>query len=124
MRTKSFHLGDVLSITTGRLVSTRHIDGVYEILDFMTGESLFTHQLPRAADACKPYLLKQFPQLSGVDASKVNPKNWKNWLKKEVDKYGEYLPVEPLPKGAYEAKNPIQELVEMAPNKPIVVVKS
>src|SRR3990167_2376272 len=63
MQTKQFHLGDVLSITTGRLVSPRHIDGVYDILNFMTGDNLFTHTLPRASDECKPYLVAQFPQL-------------------------------------------------------------
>jgi len=29
----------------------------------MTGDSLFTHQLPRAAEQSKPYLLEQHPQL-------------------------------------------------------------
>src|SRR3990167_7087526 len=29
----------------------------------MAGDNLFTHQLPRASDECKPYLLEQFPQL-------------------------------------------------------------
>ena len=75
MKTKKFHLGDVLSITTGRLVSPRHMDGVYDILNFMTGDNLFTHQLPRASDECKPHLLAQFPQLAEVDTSGVNGKN-------------------------------------------------
>lgn len=46
---KRFHLGDVLSITTGHLLSPRHMEGVYEILNHMTGDQLFTHQLPRAS---------------------------------------------------------------------------
>jgi len=48
MATKDFHISDILSITDGRLVSTRHMDGIYEILNFMTGDNLFTHQLPRS----------------------------------------------------------------------------
>lgn len=60
---KTFHISDVLSITTGRLVSSRHIDGVYDILNFMTGDNLFTHQLPRASRECEPWLRTQFPQL-------------------------------------------------------------
>ena len=64
MLTKQFHLGDVLSITPGRLVSPRHMEGVYEILNFMTVDNLFTHQLPRACDECGPYLVEQFPQFS------------------------------------------------------------
>jgi hypothetical protein len=60
---KLFDISDVLSITTGRLVSSRHIDGVYDILDFMTGDNLFTHQLARASDECKPWLRSQYPRL-------------------------------------------------------------
>ena len=60
---KEFSLGDVLSITTGRLLSDCHMDGVYDILNWMTGDNLFTHQLPRAAEKCEPWLIEQYPQL-------------------------------------------------------------
>lgn len=64
---KNFHISDVLSVTTGRLVSYRHIDGVYDILNFLTGDQLFTHQLPRAGRECEPWLRTQFPQLFPQD---------------------------------------------------------
>lgn len=60
---KSFHISDVLSVITGRLVSSRHMAGVYEILNFLTGDDLFTHQLPRAERECEPWLRSQFPSL-------------------------------------------------------------
>lgn len=60
---KQFHISDVLSITTRRLVSSRHMDGIYEILNFLTGDNLFTHQLPRAMRECEPWLKTKFPQL-------------------------------------------------------------
>lgn len=63
---RKFHLGDVLSVTTGHLVSPRHMDGVYDILNYMMGLDLFTHQLPLAADICKSDILYQFPELSNV----------------------------------------------------------
>lgn len=138
MATKKFHLGDILSITTGRLVSPRHIDGVYDILGFMTGESLFTHALPRASDVCKPHLLRRYPQFSGEamkeelarldgllkgtnrddSMTAVN-----SWLKGLVDVHGEMHDVETLPKDAYEAKHPMQELTDMGvdPEKIIAV---
>lgn len=144
MSTKEFHLGDVLSITTGRLVSPRHMDGVYEILNFMTGEDLFTHQLPRASDECKPFLIEQFPQLATpemdfavaelVEMLKTpsgkaeSNKLILGWLSKLTSgKYGvrceEKYNVKPLPKNAHEVKDPIAEAVEMMgdPNKVIVV---
>lgn len=62
-----FHISDILSITTGRLVSNRHMEGIYAILNHMTGDNLFTHQLPRAARECAPVLLAAYPQLSTDD---------------------------------------------------------
>ena len=139
MQTKQFHLGDVLSIATNRLVSPRHIDGVYDILNFMTGDNLFTHQLPRASDECKPYLVEQFPHLATAemdsaiaeldDVLKVKSgkaeakKIVADWLAKQVSKYGEMFAVKPIPTDAHEVKNPIAEAVEMmgGPEKVIVV---
>ena len=144
--TKKFHIGDVLSITTGLLVSPDHIGGVYQILNYMTRDNLFTHQLGRAADECKPYLLKQFPWLASdefqgvVDKLKNSLANNKSsegemanktasyivnsWLKKQViPKTGEFVEVEPLPSDTrYEHKEPIAELVKMAGKKKVIVV--
>jgi len=121
---KKFHLGDVLSITSGKLVSPRLMDGVYDILNYMTGENLFTHQLPRAGDVCGPYLLKQFPRLKDADCEGINQENWKECLDTLVKEYGETLEVEPLPKGEYIPIDPITEAETMMgdPSK-IVVVK-
>lgn len=34
---RQFHISDILTITSGRLVSSRHMDGIYDILNYMTG---------------------------------------------------------------------------------------
>lgn len=139
MQKRQFHIGDVLSITTGRLVSPRHIDGVYDILNFMTGDDVFTHQLPRASDECKPYLVGQFPQLARAEMDSalaelddaLKSKTGKadaekivaSWLAKQVAKFGEMFEVKPIPTDAHEVKNPIAEAAEMmvGPEKIIVV---
>ncbi len=110
---KQFHIGDVLSVTTGHLVSPRHMDGIYDILNFMTGDNLFTHQLPRASDECKPHLLEQHPQLNDVDASGVTSENWQKWLDQQVARFGEKLSVRPIPEGRHEFRNPLDEATEM-----------
>lgn len=123
MTTKQFHLGDILSITHDRLVSPRHIEGVYDILGFMTGETLYTHQLPRAARECKPILLTQHPQLAEIDAENVNAGNWKEWMAAQVEKYGEALPVAPLPQRDPQYDTPVADAIEMMgdPTKVVVV---
>lgn len=121
---REFHLGDVLSITTGRLVSPRHVDGIYDILNFMTGESLYTHQLGRAMQACRPSLLNQHPALAEVDVSDVGVNNWRPWLLTQTARFGEVLAVEPLLPGVYAAMDPIDELRTMVPDEKIIVVKT
>jgi len=122
METREFHLGDILTITTGRLVSLRHMEGVYDILNFMTRDNLFTHQLPRASEECKPYLLRQHPQLADIEVPELNESNCQQWLAEQVAKYGEYLPVEQIPMDDHTVKNPIEEAAEMMGGKDKVIV--
>jgi len=123
MNTKRFHLGDVLSVTTGRLLSPRHMAGVYEILNHMTGDSLFTHQLPRASRECEPFLRQQFPALADETAADVTRENHREWLAAAVVKHGEWFDVEPLPEHAHEFIDPISELAERVHPDRIFVVK-
>lgn len=62
---RTYSLRSVLNITTG--VLTSDIQDIYSILNFMTGDNLYTHQFGRASKFCKPYLLTQFPQLANVN---------------------------------------------------------
>lgn len=148
--TKKFHLGDVLTITASCLVSPRGMEGAYDILNFMTGDNLFTHQLPRAAEECRPYLLEQFPQLNTpemqtalgllrtqsclqkvfLDESekkKALNEAVNTWLSDLVaGKYGvkceEMLEVKPLPRNAHTVKDPVEEAIEMKGGDPNKVV--
>lgn len=95
---KKFHLSDILTITTGKLVSTRHMEGVFDILNYMTDDNLFTHQLPKANQECIQYLLEQYPQLKDINSNEVNSNNWKEWLNEQINKFGEELEVAVIPK--------------------------
>lgn len=123
--TKDFHIGDILSVTTGRLVSPRHIDGVYDILNWMTGESLFTHQLPRVSHEAAPILLAAHPELAGAqqEAEAVTPGNWRHFLAKMVERYGEMLPVPKMNADQHESIDPLSELAEKVHPDRIVVAK-
>jgi len=114
MSDRDFHLGDILSVTSGKLVSPRLIKGVYDICDFITGDSLWTHQLLRACPVCKDELLRQHPGLSS--AAVPNPavgEWWVPWLKEQIAVFGETLPVRPLPEGTWESRAPLDELQQM-----------
>lgn len=69
---KQFHIGDVLSITTDYLVSPEGMGGIYKILGYMTNSEPFTHQLPRVAQECKTWLLRQHPGLADADTNSLD----------------------------------------------------
>jgi hypothetical protein len=108
---KTFPLGAVLTVYGHKMVAD-DIGHVYELLNYMTRDNLFTHQLPRAAKMCRPELLKQHPFLAETDDSGVNRENWREWRDKQVAKYGETLSVSRLPADDYEHKDAFEEACE------------
>lgn len=141
--TQKFHIGDVLSVTTGRLLSPEHIGGIYKILNFLTEDNLFTHQLPRATRDCRPWLLRRHPWL---DDPKINTlavgelasmlETVENddvralitgWLSKltsggfDID-VPEYLDLTPIPRDDHAVVDPVEELELMVDPEKIIVV--
>lgn len=114
MQTKDFHIGDILSVTTGTLMSPRLIGGVYDILNWMTGESLYTHQLPRVCREAGPVILAMHPQLEGAEKHMrgVTPDNHGQILARLVERYGETLPVPKMTIDQHESIDPMSELAE------------
>lgn len=115
---REFPLGVILSITTGRMCHERFGD-IHEALDYLTGETLFTHQLPRASTAVAPALIEQHPFLADVHFPEYEVDNVRSpveftidWVAAMMDRHGGTLTVEPVP-DAYEPKHPIVELGEM-----------
>ena len=115
-------LADVLSVTTGRLLSRDGMAGVYRALQYLTGDPIMTHQIPRALDACCPKVLEQHPQLldvaPGADAEGAEIGAW---LTAQERRFGLTLPLAPI--DGWEHRDPVAELVEMmGPERVIPVV--
>jgi hypothetical protein len=96
--TRDFHIGDIISAATRVLVSPRGIEGVCDILRFMSGQSVFMHRVPLVLREAGPVLLRQHPKLAPVfaEAEGVTPENWRQMLDGWVARYGEMLPIEPF----------------------------
>ena len=123
--TKDFHIGDILSVTTGCLVSPRHISGVYDILGFMSGEDLMSHQLPRVSDECEPFLKAQHPDLAEVVVPETvnSEETLLFWLAEQTAIYGVTRPVQPLAATDHTSIDPIAEIKMMRPDMPIIGVE-
>ena len=115
-----FTLGEVLSITDGRLMCK--IDGVYRILNHMTVDNLMTHQLPRAMRECQTPLLAQFPHLTDAIKVTVTPENYLGVLEDLRAKFGDEFEVQPLAEHVHEFIEPLSELAEMVHPSKIIVI--
>jgi len=132
--TRRFHLGAILSAMTG--IAVCEFAEFRELLDFMTSDRLFTHQIPRATNECAPSLRLQFPELAAVaypdgatgrDAALA-------WLAEQVQRHlatlsslttpsqGAYREVAPLAAGQHARISPLTELAEMAPHATVIPV--
>ena len=123
MNKKTFHISDILSITTGRLVSNRHIDGVYDVIGHLVGRDVWTHELVVYADQAREECCKQLGWPSEVP--KVTDEDMKDipgWLLKLEKKYGrEHTLICPKDFASHDA-GPIASAVEMADSDKVVVV--
>lgn len=108
---KSFTLDAVLTVTSGILLTP--IDELYKILDYLTGQQLFTHQLPRAADFAKPHILKKYPELKNIDIPEVSSEEEVKSFLDSLKEKGMNEVYELDPMTDFIPKGPIQELVEM-----------
>lgn len=122
--TKGFPTSIVLSVVTGRLLCD--IGGVYEVLGWMTGEQVFTHQIPRIDREATPVILALHPSLSDAvaEAHQVNPDNWREWLATWVARYGESLAVPKMTADEHERIDPMSELAEKIPPRNIIVAST
>ena len=61
----------------------------------MTGESVFTHQIPRISREAGPVILALHPQLGQAieEAEHATPENYKQWLATWENRYGPEIAV-------------------------------
>lgn len=118
---RTFPLADALSITTDKLLSRSHMGGIYEILGYMTGQSLFTHQLPDAADKAKPALIEQHPHLADIQPPDgLDRADLMAWLVEAERVHGETIEVAPL--SDWEHRDPIEDLCDKVGAEKVYVV--
>ncbi|GAC1391300.1 MAG: hypothetical protein NVSMB46_03300 [Candidatus Saccharimonadales bacterium] len=87
---RRFHIGDVLSITTSRVTSPRGMEGIYDILGYMTDDRPFSTQLSHFAEECSPHLKQQLGEIlkpySEIPATVLDTLSMYKWLQSITDK--------------------------------------
>lgn len=107
---KNFKLGQVLTVTSGFLLCS--IDELYQVLNYLTNDNLYTHQLPRAADAVKPQILAQFPELDIPIPKMSTEEQVEKFVNALIDVgFKKEYPLEPV--SDWQSRDPLVELIEM-----------
>jgi len=109
----------------GRLITS--IDDAYAVLNHMTGDNLYTHQLPRALAATHESMVNQHPWLADVDDMAEDALGRYSTPKEamqEVElllngRHGHTLPLVPL--AQWEHRDPIEELCDMVGTERVYV---
>lgn len=99
MTKKRFHISDILSISTGAALSTRHMEGISDIMShIVSSDDIGTIGLAAHAKAARSFLKQEMPWVKDVDFPKMD-ENLSHqerldfidrFLKDTIDKYGEY----------------------------------
>ncbi len=105
---KEFSTLAVLSVSSGRLLTQpsdksedNGIGQVYEVLEWMTGDPPFTHQLPQFAEKCKPRIHKWHPAIIEIDVEidrRCEAGDVEGVQRDMVAMFGETFPLQRIPK--------------------------
>lgn len=109
---RSIPLADILSVTTDRLLSRRHVAGIYDLLRHMTGQDVYTHQLGKVADECAPELEAQHPFLAGLKPpADLDVPDLMAWLIEAERIHGEEIIV--LPLALWRYRDPMEDAADI-----------
>lgn len=120
--TRTFPTSDVLSVTTGVLLS-QSIGAVYEVCGYILDDTLMTHQLPNASRACTPHLVALHPWLADLEPPRGDIDALLLWLGEVEHEHGATLQVVPAVDPQWVRGNAIQDLVDLLrPGTPVIPV--
>jgi len=130
---KTFHITDILSVSTGTLLphpentdpkdNGASWDGLYGVLNHMTGDNLMTHQLLLASPIMRPFLVQEHPWLEGLTVPEDRDLTvLKDWVAGLGAEHGEQLEVTAHPE-AWGPHDPIEDLYTIKPDANVIVVQ-
>jgi hypothetical protein len=123
--TKQFPILDVITVASGILVSDHGIGAVYELCGFMLDDTLMTHQLPAASRACEAALTEQHPWLAiTLRPPQGDMPALKAWCAQIVAEHGDTLPIASIGNPDWKRGNALNDLVDIAGDRPIIAVET
>lgn len=115
MTTKEFLTVDVMSAASGFLLTDEGMGPIYRVLSFVTGEDVYTHQLPRVGKELQAALLSDRPDLEDVFdliRTKTTRETWRDVAAEIEQKLGLSMTLRRLSHDEHERIDPLSELAE------------
>ena len=116
---------DAITLITGNLFCS--VDRLYTLYNELTGDNLYTHQLPRAYRTCAPFIRKELPDLTAslratyqANEDIAFSPEWEKVLVNAQKVFGDEFTVTPI--ANWEHVNPLEELTRMVGKDKIIVV--
>lgn len=119
---REFRTAAVLSAVTPILLCP--MGELYELLSFLVGRSVFTHEIPAAMRLASPSITAEHPELIGLDLSHVTPENWSTELALLEARFGVALALHPVGWNTLAEKSPIDTAVELFGKDRVIAVES
>lgn len=105
---RMWHLGDILSVALGYVVSPRGARGAEELEVYLAGRPLSLGDQVVYERALRRAVLDQYPAFAAyADDMPLPDELTPEWLRRRVAEFGEYLPVDPLPEDHWVRTRPI-----------------
>ena len=119
------HIGDILSITSGRLVSREGFSSFHRALTYMAGEDVYVHQVAHVMAEARPVLLERYPLLADVvPPDDIDETTVGEWLNEQSRLYGEFLELPRMSCGQHKSMNAVSEALEQKNDDAVVVLKA
>lgn len=118
-----FPTGAILSVVTNRYLGIPCIE-IQKVLNFMTGDDVYTHQIPRINMECGPVILERYPHLlDDSEGLEVGGEEWVLWVEKKVEEFGAMIDIQSLTDNTiHEVIDPCEEMARLAgPDKIIII---
>ena len=119
---KTFHLGDVLSMVTGKCCKAPFCG--QDVAEQVLGRSIWTHELIRASNEIRNAIVAQYPAMADCNADGVvNEETAAAYVKQEAARLGLNARAVPLRRGnTKRTESPLDTLTAMMPDADVLVV--
>ena len=94
-QTKEFPTEAVVSAVSG-IMLVDDFGEIYEVLNFLLEDNLFTHELPAACDRARPYIYARYPWMADLDLPPGNLTALNATMSHVIAEHGPTLTLTPL----------------------------